>query len=125
MSLTFLTGFILGQHGAQSSRLASAATNRTASSVDDILDVNERVDRVILVIDAIWSLLEESGYTDDQLRERIEHIDAMDGALDGRVRRPPTPCSKCGTKVAPALANCQFCGADVHHLEPPGPTTGI
>lgn len=125
MSLTFLTGYILGQHGAQSAKLASAATRRSAPSVNEMLDIHERVDRLILVVDAMWSLLEESGYTDDQLRERIEQIDAMDGAIDGVRRHTATPCRECGSKVTVDATNCQFCGAEVRHPEPPGPTTGI
>lgn len=125
MGLTFLTGYILGQHGAQSAKVASAAARPSAPSVNEMLDIHARVDRLILVVDAMWSLLEESGYTDEQLRERIEEIDALDGAIDGVRRLPPTPCRECGTMVSADSPKCQFCGADVRHTEPPGPTTGI
>lgn len=125
MGLTFLTGYILGQHGAQSARLAASAGARNGASASDLHDVHERVDRLILVVDAMWSLLEESGYTDDQLLERIERIDSEDGAVDGRRRPPATPCRECGTKVLAGMAMCQFCGADVIHPDPAGPTTGI
>lgn len=114
MSLTFLTGYILGQHGAQSARLASTAAAQTSGNpVSDIIDLNERVDRLILVIDAMWSLLEEGGYTDAQLIERIQHIDAADGQVDGRRTPIAADCATCGAKVAPGLPNCQFCGTVV------------
>ncbi|MGI9584662.1 MAG: hypothetical protein ACR2N7_03635 [Acidimicrobiia bacterium] len=113
MGLTFLTGYILGQHGAQSARLASTAASGSGSSVKELLDVHDRVDRLILVVDAMWSLLEDSGYTDEQLRARIEQIDSADGVLDGKRTPQIAQCSGCGAKVAAGLATCQFCGASV------------
>ncbi|MGI9665714.1 MAG: hypothetical protein ACR2N2_01255 [Acidimicrobiia bacterium] len=119
MSLTFLTGYILGQHGAQSARIAATAAAQTSGNpVSDIIDLNERVDRLILVIDAMWSLLEESGYTDEQLIARIQHIDEQDGQLDGRRTPLASDCSKCGAKVAPGLDACQFCGAAIAATKP-------
>lgn len=110
MGLTFLTGYILGQHGAQSARLAASAGGSSGAGVTDILDLHERVDRLTLALDALWSLLEESGYTDEQLMARIEHIDAADGVVDGRRTPQASTCRQCGARVAPGLAACQFCG---------------
>lgn len=110
MGLTFLTGYVLGQHGAQSARLASTAANSAGSSVGDLLDVHDRLDRLILVVDAMWSLLEDAGYTDEQLRDRIQEIDLADGANDGKRTQLATQCTGCDAKVAPGLASCQFCG---------------
>ncbi len=124
MGLTFLTGYVLGQHGAQSAKLASEATRSGGATRSDLLDVHDRVDRLLLVVDAMWSLLEESGYTSDQLKERIESLDASDGVIDGRRRPRARHCRACGTKVPGELATCQFCGESV-----PGqsddPLTGI
>lgn len=113
MGLTFLTGYILGQHGAQSARLAATAAAQGGASPTDLLDVHERVDRLILVVDAMWSLLEEAGYTDEQLRERIARIDAADGVEDGRRTPLPSVCRSCGAKVAAGLGACQFCGTAI------------
>jgi hypothetical protein len=124
MGLTFLTGYVLGQHGAQSARLASIAGARDGVSVDDLLDVEERIDRLILVIDAMWSLLEEQGFNDAQLRERIEEIDAADGDADGRRSARPVPCGGCGAMVAAGLTACQFCGSPVA-AGSTSPLTGI
>jgi hypothetical protein len=110
MGLTFLTGYVLGQHGKQSARLASAAANRSGSSTENLLDLHDRVDRLILVVDGMWSLLEDAGYTDEQLRVRIEEIDLADGVQDGRRTPLAAQCGECGAKVAPGLSSCQFCG---------------
>jgi hypothetical protein len=113
MGLTFLTGYVLGQHGAQSAKLASSVAARSGASSNDVLDLNDRVDRLILVVDAMWSLLEDAGYTDEQLVERIELIDLQDGTADGRRRPEASTCANCDAKVPGALAACQFCGTPV------------
>ncbi len=114
MGLTFLTGYVLGQHGAQSARVASQAARRSAAyGRGELFDVNERIDRLLLVVDAMWSLLEDNGYTEDQLVDRIRDLDASDGNVDGRLRPQGRTCGGCGTKVPASLAACQFCGEDV------------
>jgi hypothetical protein len=110
IGLTFLTGYVLGQHGAQSARLASTAANQSGSGVKDLLDLHDRVDRLILVVDGMWSLLEDAGYTDEQLREWIQQIDFADGTEDARRTQLVAQCAACDAKVAPGLASCQFCG---------------
>ena len=46
--------------------------------------LDERVDRLLMVIEAMWSLLKENGYTDEQLAARIKDLDESDGSADGR-----------------------------------------
>jgi hypothetical protein len=113
MGLTFLTGYVLGQHGRQSARLASLSSAPSSGSRDDVLDLHERVDRLVLAMDAMWSLLEERGFTADDLKARIAQIDATDGVVDGRRTPQPGLCSRCGAKVAVGLPACQFCGTDL------------
>ena len=124
MGLTFLAGYVLGQHGAQSARLASIAGARGGVSVDDLLDVEERIDRLILVIDAMWSLLEEQGFSGEDLRARIDKIDAADGEPDGRRTAKPVACLGCEAMVPAGLASCQFCGTAVVP-DTSSPLTGI
>ena len=113
MGLTFLTGYVLGQHGAQSARFASSVASRSGASATDIMDLNDRVDRLLLVVDAMWSLLEDAGYTDEQLVERIEQIDVSDGAADGKRKPEATICVNCEAKVPGGFPACQFCGTPV------------
>lgn len=110
MGLTFLTGYVLGQHGTQSARLAASASGSTGPHTTELLDLHDRVDRLILVMDAMWSLLEDAGYSDDQLAERIQKIDSSDGSVDGKRKQQARECLECGSKVASGLPSCQFCG---------------
>jgi hypothetical protein len=125
MGLTFLTGYVLGQHGKQSARLASLAGNQAGSSTGDLLDLHDRVDRLILVLDAMWSLFEDAGYTDEQLMARIEEIDMADGVADGKRTPLVAQCRECGAKIAPGLPACQFCGTALPDAPEEDPLRGI
>lgn len=113
--LEFVLGYTTGQRSA--SRAASLARSAAAADgtihANQIEDVNERLDKLALIIRALWALLEEQGMTADQLVAKIEEVDMRDGKLDGQVRQQPTDCRSCQSKVAPGLATCQFCGARV------------
>jgi hypothetical protein len=124
MSLSFLTGYVLGQHGAQSARLAAAAGSGSGPTLEDFLDINDRIDRMLLAVEAMWSLLEESGYTSDQLKARIEELDASDGTVDGKRTPQAALCRECGAKVGAGLAACQFCGTAVPDSQI-GPFSGV
>ena len=110
MSLSFLSGYVLGQHGTQSARLAALTAGRQGTSASEVLALEDRLDRLVLVIGAMWSLLEERGFSNDDLIARIEEIDRADGLADGRRVTGPSECQSCGSKVAPGLSACQFCG---------------
>ena len=118
MGLPFLTGYVLGQHGRQSVRLAALAGAGAGASTENILDVNDRVDRLTLVVEAMWSLLEDAGYTADQLKARIDEIDGVDGTVDGKRTKPAGLCESCGSRVAAGMAACQICGGEVDGYQP-------
>jgi len=82
-------------------------------TLEDHLDVHDRVDRLVLVVEAMWSLLEDAGYSAEQLKERIEAMDAADGTVDGKRTAKVAQCRACGSKVAAGLPACQFCGTKV------------
>ncbi|MEZ5175185.1 MAG: hypothetical protein R2823_03160 [Acidimicrobiia bacterium] len=124
MGLPFLTGYVLGQHGTQSARLASTAAGAPGASTIEVLEVHDRVDRLLLVVEAMWSLLEEGGYSEDQLRRRIAEIDMADGSKDGKKTVLASECKSCGSMVPAGRATCQFCGAE-SHLVDDGPLAGI
>ena len=73
--------------------------------------VEQRLDQLLLVVQAMWSLLQEkTGLTDAELLARVTELDATDGTTDGRVTRPPVKCAKCGAAVARKFNRCLFCG---------------
>lgn len=121
MSLGFLTGYVLGQRDASQSALRAAAIpSVSGASTENILDVDERVDRLLLVVAAMWSLLEDTGMTEERLEARMRDLDEADGAADGKLTAPTVTCADCGAAVLGELSTCQFCGTAVpgHDSDP-------
>jgi hypothetical protein len=72
--------------------------------------MRERMDRLVLVVHAMWALMaEKTGVTEADLMKRITELDGTDGAVDGRVTPAPVRCS-CGAMVCRKLNRCLFCG---------------
>ena len=113
--LEYFIGYGMGQKTAT----RAAALARSAAVADGTLhtnrieDTNERVDKLLMIVRAVWALLEEQGYTAEQLKAKLEEIDLEDGVLDGQVRLPLAECPSCQSKVAPGLRACQLCGTEV------------
>jgi hypothetical protein len=113
--LEYFIGYGMGQKTAtRAATLArSAAVADGTLHTNRIEDTNERVDKLLMIVRAMWALLEEQGYTAEQLSAKLEEIDLEDGVLDGQVRLPPAECPSCQSKVAPGLRACQLCGTEV------------
>jgi predicted Zn-ribbon and HTH transcriptional regulator len=82
-----------------------------------VLSVDDRVDRLSLIVEAMWELLEETGHTEEALRAKLEEIDARDGRVDGKVVRKPVPCRACGSSSPPGRATCQMCGEELSEVD--------
>jgi hypothetical protein len=114
----FVTGYVMGsrQAGKVAGLAASAESFNAPGS--KILDTNERLDRLVVVVEAMWSILEESGYTREQLDKRIEEMDLIDGFADGRVQRARLRCPNCDSAVVEGMGHCQICGTEVGEQSP-------
>jgi hypothetical protein len=76
------------------------------------------LDRALLTIEAMWTLLRERlKVTDEELARRIVELDESDGILDGKVRRPPKDCPHCQRRIPGRFPRCLYCG----ELIPPDP----
>ena len=121
MALDFIAGYVLGARGAgRAAGMASSAASFAASPTAKIQALDDRIDRLMLVVEGMWSLLEESGYTADQLMERIEALDAGDGQVDGHSAKSAGRCQECRAVLGRGLSNCQFCGHPTGLVDPFG-----
>ena len=93
--------------------MSSAATAMGAGPAAAVEVLDERLGRTLLVIEALWTLLKEAGYTDEQLTARLAELDHAEGMVDGRHVPHPATCPSCQSKVAEGLPRCQFCGAEI------------
>ena len=109
----------MGQRTAsQAAQFARAAGTADAmSSHLRMIDVDERIDRVVLLVEAMWAVLREHGVSDEDLAAKLMELDQSDGTMDGRRTPAPSTCRSCGSKVASGLPACQFCGTEVARRE--------
>ena len=106
----FLVGYLMGSRTATRAAAAAAAMPPAGVPESRILSVDERVDRLSLVVEAMWELLEASGYTEEALEAKVAEIDARDGRSDGKATRPPIVCRSCGFASPSSRTSCQMCG---------------
>ncbi len=114
MGVQFLLGYAMGE-GVAARTVARAASIPSLSSVSvgDIEDLSARIDRLVLLSAAMWSILEDSGATEEELIARLHQIDAEDGVDDGKITPKPIQCTNCDTLVPAGLPACQYCGEPV------------
>ncbi len=97
-----------------------SADTRADSAKRSAEALANRLDRAMLTMEAMWTLLREGlDVTDRDLAERVVESDMSDGRLDGTVRRPPLECSSCHRVIPRRFARCMYCAADVQ-LDPFG-----
>ncbi|HEV8481615.1 MAG TPA: hypothetical protein VGR66_12545 [Candidatus Eisenbacteria bacterium] len=101
-----------GQVAGSGAAMAHAAGEARSLGID----ANVRLERLVLVTEAMWELLSERlGVTVTELAERVRQIDARDGQVDGRhgatQGAPLLHCSACQATIPPGKTSCQFCGA--------------
>ena len=112
MSLEYLAGYFLGAPEAgDATKLTSVAASLGAtSSSSRVEDVDDRVDRLALVIEAMWSLLEDAGLSADDLKARMEGLSSQ---FKEAAQPTTSQCASCEAMVPRGHDMCQFCGTRV------------
>ena len=73
--------------------------------------MEERLDRLVLICRAMLELLEErTGLTEQDLVKKIAEVDIRDGKADGRMTAKAKPCPACDSMMSPRFNRCLFCG---------------
>ena len=74
----------------------------------------ERLDKLILINMAMWSLIQEkTGLTEEDLAGRMQEIDLKDGVADAKITRTVKQCGNCGRTISKRHNKCLFCGSQV------------
>jgi hypothetical protein len=101
---------------------ASQARERADFTGNIVRELQSRLDRLELVVEALCTLLRDKGVlTEKEIAGRIQEVDLADGLLDGSYTRPPVQCPRCGRVVSPRRPTCTYCGAE---LPAPAPRPG-
>lgn len=89
----------------------AAANEQSRQSKANIMEVEEKIDKLTLVCMAMWSLMQDKmGVTEEQLLERVKMLDMMDGVADGKATRGVAQCPKCDRTMSPRHKKCLYCG---------------
>lgn len=85
------------------------------SNEAEITALQEDIERLLFITEALWRILKEKhGLDDNELVKQIATLDLADGKLDGRKpATPPQPCPKCGRTLGRTRMRCLFCGEPV------------
>jgi hypothetical protein len=82
-------------------------------------DIDERISKLSLVTEAVWSFVKETNQLDDMdLINRIEKLDVRDGVKDGKVTAVVTTCLGCAKKINTRYKTCLYCGSQNHKYSP-------
>jgi hypothetical protein len=109
MGLSYRPG--LWAHVSAQARSADRNADRSHARAET---VDQRLDRALLTMEAMWTLLRERLHvTDEQLAQRIAEVDESDGILDGKVRRALANCPHCKKTIPSRFPRCLYCGEAV------------
>jgi hypothetical protein len=90
---------------------ASQARQQAREATSSVEFLQDRVDRLELICEALWELLKtRMDVNDDQLMGWIAELDLTDGTADGKRSRGPAECPSCSRPNSPRHQNCIYCG---------------
>jgi len=89
-------------------------TKRTPDYSRQIRELEHHVQRLQLLNQALWELLQERlDLTDEQLQQKAYDVDVRDGVEDGRMTQSaPLKCPECGRVSASKHWKCLYCGLE-------------
>jgi len=106
----FTAMFATGAFHATGPRPDPAARKAADKALTRTEELELRLQRALLVMEAMWSLVrEKTDLSDEDLTDRMLELDAADGHVDGRVRRKPTICERCERPTSRRLPRCFYC----------------
>ena len=99
---------------------ANRAINKADDAKEKAISTDERLDRMLLVMNAMWKLIEEkTELTEDDLKKKVIELDKLDGRLDSKYT--PTNetlyCKKCGYAVSKRFRRCLMCGEEYPEMD--------
>ena len=94
-------------------RTALRATRRTMAVSARVDQLEQRLDRLSLVTQALWELVKrDRQLSDDDLARLVREVDLSDGVLDGKTPETVCVCATCEQIMSPDHETCLYCGAD-------------
>lgn len=97
----------LSSAAGPSSHIGQQKAERNSTEIQYL---ERRLDHLVLLNQALWSLLQEKvGLTEEELQARVLELDMRDGKLDGRVESAPAECPNCHRPLSRRHMRCLYC----------------
>ena len=61
----------------------------------------------------VVTYVDQTGWTDEQLVDKMREVDLRDGREDGKMGSGGAPCPKCGRMLNRRRTQCMYCGERV------------
>jgi ribosomal protein S27AE len=105
--------YLQGQ--ASSATAAASQANQTADAqAMKIHQLQQTVDRLVLINMAMWDLIKSrTGLMESDLIKQMQVVDLRDGVADGRVTPQAATCPKCGRTINSRHTRCLYCGEQI------------
>lgn len=105
--------------GRQGRERADAAMRKAADASSEVTKLENRLDRLHLITQALWELVRKKlALTDEDLTKLIEEIDLRDGVRNGKVAIKPITCPDCKRPASVRTDMCLYCGKQVERKNP-------
>lgn len=103
-----------GSYTGQTNQPPASKAAGLAELRRDVKLVAEKMDKLVLLNMAMWSLVQErTGLTEGDLTRRAQEIDLKDGVADGKVTQTVKKCGNCGRIISRRHHRCLYCGSEV------------
>lgn len=114
MGNIFLSGMLLARETGTSLSHSEQlkGVNRTAAMLrTDIGELQDQVERLAMLNQAMWELIGERLHmTDADLERKAQEVDLRDGKADGKMSSHPLRCPECGRVSNSRHKKCLYCG---------------
>lgn len=99
------------QFGPVNSGQGNAMHRETLENRTDIRDLQNQIDRLCLLNQALWELLQERlNVTDAALEAKAQEVDLRDGKADGKISEVAVRCPTCQRVCNSKHDKCIYCG---------------
>lgn len=119
--LPFIGGYLAGQRMKTKAAGMSASANSFASDLKGVGEDEQRMERMVVLVEAMWEILKTHGHTDADLEAQVNAIHERREAAKGQVGGQP--CPSCKARIAAGQSKCQICGKEIE-IEP-DPLAGL
>ena len=94
-------------------KTASKSVTKSRENAREVDNIEERVDKLILVCTSLWELLKErTDLSEEDLMNKVREVDLRDGTADGKITVGLQKCHKCERTMSPKHRRCLYCGAE-------------